>query len=261
MDQMRTIAIMNNKGGVGKSSLTVNLADILVRDYGKKVAIADCDGQRNATRFYLPMLNYRTEITVKDVLAGDGEMVWSDNFQAVRDGLLLLPGTPDLYELDISVVLTGEKPEFHKMAIKHLREAMEEDGEIDFFFLDLPPGFTLTSCAALVAADEVIIPVLMDGFNFDGVETMAVQLLSMRKANPLMRIAGAVINQWHNAEHVLAGERLLRSMDIPVFNTVIRRTDKMPETTFERKPIVEYSPRSAAAQDIRKLALELLEEV
>lgn len=252
---------MNNKGGVGKTSLTVNLADFLVREHGKRVAVADCDGQRNATRFYMPMLNYRREITTLDVLTGHGELVWSDNFQTVRDGLYLLPGTPDLYELDISVVLTGEKPAIHKRAFSDLRDAMAASGEIDYFLLDLPPGFTLTSCTALLAADEVIIPVVVDGFNFDGVETMAVQLNSMKKANRFMRISGAVINQWHNAEYVKAGERLLRSMDIPVFSTVIRRTDKMPETTFERKPIAEHSPRSAATRDFRRFVQELLGEV
>ena len=82
----------------------------------------------------------------------------------------------------------------------------------------------------------------------------------MRKANADIRITGVLINQWHNADVVHQGEKLVRSLGVSVFGTVIRRTDKVPESTFDRTPIVRYSPRSAASQDYRNWVAEYLGE-
>ena len=87
---------------------------------------------------------------------------------------------------------------------------------------------------------------------------MKAQLESLQRAAP--RIAGALVLQWRNSEVARQGEELLREMDIPVFQTVIRRTEKVPESTFERQPIVLYSPGSAAAQDYRRWVREYLGE-
>lgn len=258
---MKTIAIMNNKGGVGKTVTTINLADTLVRA-GMRCTICDIDGQRNLTRFFFPDLDLTRVITAKDLLLGDGEPLWSDNLMEVREGLLVLPGTPDLYTLDVAGILgiQQDKP-IRKRAFLDLRDAMEEDGEMDFLLFDCPPGFTSASCAALAACDEVVIPMVVDGFNFDGISDMSAQITSMRMANAGIRIRGVLINQWRNAEVVHQGETLLRSLGVPVFDTVIRRTEKVPESTIARTPLAEYSPGSSAARDYRKWVRELLEEV
>ena len=90
---MRTIAIMNNKGGVGKTVTAINLADILVRDYKKRVLLSDCDGQCNLTDFFFPALD--EGLSVAEVLTGTCEPLWSDNIMPIRDGLDLLPGSED----------------------------------------------------------------------------------------------------------------------------------------------------------------------
>ena len=83
---MRTIAIMNNKGGVGKTVTAINLADILVRDYRQRVILVDCDGQMNLSKFFFPELDPETEYTMVSLLEGDGEALWSDNLlQVSRD--------------------------------------------------------------------------------------------------------------------------------------------------------------------------------
>lgn len=113
---------------------------------------------------------------------------------------------------------------------------------------------------ALTAAQEVVIPMLVDGFSAWGVRDMADQLASLRRANDAIRVAGVLITQWHSADVVRQGEALIRSLDVPVFRTVIRRTDKVPESTFMRQPIADYSSRSAAAQDYRAWVKEYLGE-
>lgn len=252
---MKTIAIMNNKGGVGKTVTAINLADILVRDYHKRVVLADCDGQMNLTRFFLPEFDPEFGCNVSAVLTGDVEPYWLENLEPVRSGLELLPGSTVLYDLDLLAIRDG-LGDTH--ALRSFRDAMAEDGEVDYFILDCPPGYTLASVSALLAADEVVVPVGIDGFSFWGMTDMKAQLESLQRAAP--RIAGALVLQWRNSEVSRQGEALLRELDIPVFQTVIRRTDKVPESTFERQPIVLYSPGSAAAQDYRRWVREYLGE-
>lgn len=87
---MKTIAIMNNKGGVGKTVTAINLADILVADYKQRVVLVDCDGQANLTRFFLPGADKLELTTTADVLRGDCEPLWSDNLVPIRPGLDVL---------------------------------------------------------------------------------------------------------------------------------------------------------------------------
>lgn len=253
---MKTIAIMNNKGGVGKTVTAINLADILVRDYHKRVVLADCDGQMNLTRFFFPHFDPEDGGTVAEVLTGTHEPYWRENLALAEEGLEVLPGSSALYDLDLLAVRDGLGD---TGALRRFRDAMADDGETDYFIFDCPPGYTLSSVSALLAADEVVVPVGIDGFSFWGMADMAAQLESLQRAAP--RIAGVLVLQWRNSEVARQGEELLRrDMEIPVFRTVIRRTDKVPESTFERKPIVRYSPGSAAAQDYRKWVKEYLGE-
>ena len=258
---MRTIAIMNNKGGVGKTVTAVNLADILVRQHGKRVVLVDCDGQRNATRFLFPGCTDE-DLTVAELLIGQGEQFWEDNLVSVLPGLDLLPGSPGLYTLDVQAVMDDDTTPFtiNTRALLDFRHAVEEDGEVDFLIFDCPPGFTTSSCAALLACDEVIIPAVLDGFSFDGITQMNTQMHLIRRIQKGAKVAGVLINQWHRAEYVAQAEKLLRSMNVPVFGTVIRRTDKVPESTFVREPLSLYSPTSAAGRDFRDWVMELLGE-
>lgn len=252
---MRSIAIMNNKGGVGKTVTAINLADILVRQYGQRVVLVDCDGQANLTRFYLPEFDPAYSITVADVLAGDHEPVWCDNLTPVTSGLELLPGSSALYDMDLRTIRDGLGDPY---TLQLFAAAAEDDGETDFMIFDCPPGYTLASVSALLAADEAVIPMLVDGFSFGGMMDMREQLKSLQEAGP--RVAGVLITQWRNTPVVREGENALRLMDVPVFQTVIRRTDKVPESTIAREPLAVYSPKSAAGMDYRAWVRELMGE-
>lgn len=254
---MRTIAIMNLKGGVGKTVTALTLAAVL-RRAGKTSVIVDCDGQMSLTRFYFPDLDPDNTATVADVLLGDSEPVWSDSTIPV-DGegkVQLLPGSSSLYALDVKALRSS----IHSIhSLRDFRDAAAQDG-VEYMIFDCPPGFTAASCAALMAADEVVIPMVVDGFSVWGVSDMIAQVSSMRQANTAIKIAGVLICQWHNSEVVRQGEALLRGLSLPVFTTVIRRTEKVPESTFLRQPVHDYSPRSAAAQDYRAWVWEYLRE-
>ena len=254
---MKTIAIMNNKGGVGKTVTAINLADILHRA-GKRVVLVDCDGQMNLTRFYTPEYDALLNASVADVLTGNNEPVWSDNLLPIKPNLSILPGSSVLYELDLRAIRDGVS---EIMGLKHFCEAARDDGETDYIIFDCPPGFTLASVAALMAADDVVIPMTLDGFSFSGMQDMQLQIANLRRAKCGTKIAGILITQWHNSPVVVEAEKLLRSLNVKVFEQTIRRTDKVAESTFDRTPVVEYSPNSAAARDYRFWAAELLEVI
>ena len=254
---MQTIAIMNNKGGVGKTVTAINLADILVADYKQRVVLVDCDGQANLTRFFLPGADKLELTTTADVLRSDCEPLWSDNLVPIRPGLDLLPSSSDLYELDLQAIKDGvSAPE----RLRHFAEAADADGEVDWMIFDCPPGYTLASVAALLSVREVMIPALADKFSLDGVFAVTAQLRGLSAACPGLR-SRVLLTQTRSAEVVGECEKLLRSQRVPLYRTKIRRTDKVPESTVTLSPMREYSPRSSAAVDYRCLAGELMEEV
>lgn len=252
---MKTIAIMNNKGGVGKTVTAVNLADILAREYGKRVVLVDCDGQMNLTRFFLPEFAPDIAPTVADLLSGQALPDWRGTLTPLEAGLALLPGSSALYDLDLQAIQRGNS---RLTALRTFCQEAEVDNRVDYIIFDCPPGFTSASVAALLASDEVVLPMLLDGFSFAGMMDMWEQLRTLRQERSGLTIAGILLNQWHNSEVVRQGEELARSMEAPVFRTVIRRTDKVPESTFDRRPIVRYSPGSAAAHDYRAWVREYL---
>ena len=232
--EMTTIAIMNLKGGVGKTVTAINLADVLAAA-GKRTLLVDCDG-----------------------LTGSCEPCWDDNIQEISDKVWLLPGSSGLYRMDVAAVRGGSAG--WQKAMRDYRDAVAEDGEVDYLVFDCPPGFTCASIAALMAADDVVIPMLVDGFSLWGVTDLAAQINGIKSANPRVRVSGVLITQWHRCDAVQQGEALLRSLGLPVFRTVIRRTDKIPESTFDRAPIRDYSPRSAASLDYQAWVEEYLHE-
>ena len=255
---MRTIAIMNNKGGVGKTVTAINLADILVHDYGQRVVLVDCDGQMDLTDQLLHDLDDDMP-TLADLMQGMANSIWSENLQEVRPGLRILPGDEALYDLDLSNLKEGADA-FQANALEDIRDCAIEDNDTDFLIFDCPPGFTTASTAALYAAEEVILPLKIDGFSMKGMQRLQSQVRRLYRHGHNIRIAGVLITEWRNTEVVRHGEQLLRSLNIPVFRQTIRRTEKMPEATLDRAAIREYSPGSAASQDYRAWVKELLGE-
>ena len=243
---MRTIAIMNNKGGVGKTVTAINLADILVRDYRQRVILVDCDGQMNLTRFYMPELDPETEYTMVSLLEGDGEPLWSDNLLQVSRDLWLIPGSPDLYTEDLEAVMDGQDQAKTRRVADLVDVVREDDG------------------AALLASDEVVIPMELDGFSVSGTITMQQQLALLRRSGLRVPRASVLINRWRATEFVREVESQLRSMTktgLLVYEQVIRKSEKVPESTVTGSPLAVYSPRSAAGVDFRRWVREFLEEV
>lgn len=253
---MRTIAIMNNKGGVGKTVTAINLADILVNEYHKRVVLVDCDGQKNLTDFYaLPGYDEDTCYNTVSLLLGDGEPLWSDNLTPISLRLDIIPASTDLYGLDMENHRDGGH---EPRRIRDFVEAARADGEVDFFIFDCPPGFTVASVGALLASDEVIVPLTVDGFALNGLDAILRNLRTIRQTGAHQ--PKVLITRHNRTRAVKYGEQMLRGTGIPVFETVIPQNASIAASTLTRpgQPLSEYAPHSKGYAAYRALAAELL---
>lgn len=250
---MKTICIMNLKGGVGKTVTAGNFADVLAADHGRRALLIDADHQGNTSRFFRAD---QEAATLRDILAGDSEPYWPESVQRTGyEGLDIIPADMSLAELDAA-------PERDPEAVWRLLGFLEEvdlDDAYDYVIIDMPPAFSLAARAALAAADEVIVPIKLDAFSVDGMAELLRQINAMRKVNERLTLAGVLVTMWRNIDVVNQAEKVLRSGSFPVFRTVIRQTDRVDESTFQRQPLRVYSPRSAACVDYRALVQEYLE--
>lgn len=249
---------MNNKGGVGKTVTAINLADILVRDHGRRVLLVDCDGQRNLTDFHLlPHYSDGDHPGTAELLTDSGARPWTDFVTGLSrfPGLSLVPASSDLYDLDLASAQSGG---LDPLRLQKFADEVEADGCFDFLIFDCPPGFTLSSVAALLAAKEVIIPLTVDGFSIRGLETMRKQLQRVRTGGG--RQSTILITQWARSSAVQAGETLLRQSGLPVFKTSIPRNVAVTGSTMTvpGEPLADFMPRCKSLSAYRALAGEVL---
>ena len=270
---MRTTAVINLKGGVGKTTTVINMAAILA-ERDKRVLVIDGDPQANLTQFY----GYKDpEKTVSCTLAqllnldAEGRSDWCEDyiFATGVPGVELLPASLDLINADFastqrpgSVSVKAISDLLYNLSVDAWNEAGVPDHAVDAFdhvLIDCPPSFTAASVAALYAADDVIIPVEADLFSITGLTTLMAQIDSIRRFKPTIRVAGALITKWHNTAACIQGECALRASAVPVFRQAIRRSDKVTESIFAGQALQAYSPQSAAGRDYRAFVDEFLE--
>lgn len=251
---MKVISVMNRKGGVGKTTTVTNMAALLATEHNLSVTVIDADGQANASTFF--GADMRAPGLADWFTEPQSEELICDLLQPTPiSGVTVIHASDALDDLDIS----GGSAR-HIGRIGALIQAMQ-DLMIppDIVLIDCPPSFSVACCAALTASEDVIVPVKPDGYVFSGVAELTRQIERLQKVNPLVRIAGALITFWHNSEAVRAGEAALReSGELPVFQTVIRRTDKVDESTYARQTLDTWSPYSSAGRDYRAFVTEYM---
>lgn len=253
---MRTIAIVNRKGGVGKTTTTVNLAYVLATVHRLRVLLVDADAQANATQILLPRGEYAG---LGAILRGTA-ICWDELVEHTDvAGLDVLPAAEDLWALDLEAA-GGDLGRCCR-ALRDMREALEEDDAYDMVVMDCPPNLSVACISAILASDAIIIPVLSDACSATGVAGLVEQIASLRSLRPDLRVAGVLINQWHRSPVVEDSAAYLREEgQIPVYDTVIRRTDKVPESSWARMAVPAWSPWCSAARDYRAWTAELLEK-
>ena len=253
---MRTIAVLNLKGGVAKTTTVINLADQLA-DAGKRVLVVDADSQCNTSDFFgaedIDGSLY-TILThcVSDI---DGRFVCCIN--EISDNLNVVPATSRLMELDLTAISSGS---VHPASLRKFLLMLDETEETpyDFCLIDCPPGFTASCSAALLAADEVLIPSTLDAFSLAGMANLAAQIGTMRKINSRLRLLGVLPTMVTGMDHANDALQQLREAGMPVVLPVVPRSDKVNGMTWEREPLRAYSPRSGPGRAYRIIAERLM---
>ena len=251
---MRFIAIMNVKGGVGKTMTACNMAHILAETYKQRVLLIDADPQGNATTFFdRPVDGGGLTALLQGIASCYADVVENTEYA----GLDIIGCDSALFDVDLQPDGGICDP---RKALSDLHMALIEDDAYDVVLVDCPPSFTVSAISALAAADGVIVPVKLDAFSVDGMEFLLGQLAAVHRINGRAKLEGVLVTLWHNAPCNVQGEAELRRRGIKVFDTHIRRSDKADESTWFHSPICDYSKYSSTARDYRDFVAEFVKE-
>ncbi len=249
---MRTIAFVNLKGGVGKTTTTVNVAAILATDHRMRVLVVDADSQCNTTEFFGgdPAKGNLAEL-LRSGNYEDG--AWGIQSTRLR-GVDLLAGDESLMDLDLTKV---ELQTAQAGCLRAMCQALDAMQLYDWVLVDCPPAFNAASAAALLAADEVVIPIKLDAFSLRGMANLMRQVANMRQLNNGLRLSGLLPIMWYRSTNILQAEAQLHKAGLPIYPH-IRRTNKADDMTFAQEPLIFSSPKSSACVDYRRFVAELM---
>ncbi|MCZ2340435.1 MAG: AAA family ATPase [Bacteroidales bacterium] len=262
---MRRIAIINQKGGVGKTTTTVNLAAALAKT-GSRVCVVDLDPQAHATT-HLGIEPNGTDPSIYDVLVANKPLAAVR--RAVSENLTLIPADINLAAAEVELAgIVGREV--------ILREAFATDtNDVDFLLMDCGPSLGVLTLNALATCDEVFIPLQPHFFALHGLsKLLETTALVARRINPRLKVTGVVVCLYDAgtklAQEVVGDLRTFlersRGANVPwrdarVFDTRIRRNIKLAECPSFGKPIFDYAPTSAGATDYAALANEVIGRV
>jgi len=245
------IAVTNQKGGVGKTTTTINIAYNLAKE-GKRVLLVDLDPQGNATS---GLGVSKSSTTTRDVLTGKVELSIAIT-PSDYENLSVLPTDAQLATLETEIATAKDR------AIK-LKQILA-DVPYDVVLIDCPPSLGLLTVNALTAATSVIIPVQTEYYALEGLGQLLETMKLVRQAlNPRLAILGVVMTM-HNARTTLSAqveEQLKKHFKGRLFETVIPRNIRVAEAPSYGKPVGEYDKWSKGARAYKLLTKEVMERL
>jgi chromosome partitioning protein len=254
----RIISIVNQKGGVGKTTTAINLGAALA-DEGFNVLLVDLDPQGNASTG-LGIDATDREVTPYDLLLEDADL--RDVIRPTNvDGLVIAPATTDLSSADIQM-MSIEKRSF--LLHDALRQPAIDAFMLDFVLIDCPPSLSLLTVNAMVASHSVLIPLQSEFFALEGLSQLMLTVREVRQtANPDLRIEGVLLTMYDRrnnlSQQVEADAR--KTLGELVFKTVVPRNVRVSEAPSFAMPVISYDPGSKGSQAYRALAQELVEKL
>ena len=249
----KSIAIFNQKGGVGKTTTNINLATCLALK-GKKVLIVDIDPQGNTTSG-MGISKKHLEYTLYTVLLDD---------QLDPREAIISTGIPDLWILPASVELAGAEIELVELEGREHRLksalAMIKD-DYDYIFIDCPPSLGLLTINSLTAVDSVLIPIQCEFYALEGVSQLMSTIELVRKnLNPDLSVQGVILSMFDGRTNlsIQVVEEVKKYFEEKVYATVIPRNVKLAEAPGFGLPITHYDPTSRGAEAYLEFADEFL---
>lgn len=242
-----TVAVINQKGGTGKTTTTINLGSALSK-LGKRVLLLDLDPQAN--------LSYSLAVTEPTATLADA-FLGNATLQEVlveKDGLWIAPGSNELVDIEISLVSQPEREKFLQSMLKDLKG-------FDYVLIDCPPSLSVLTLNALTASNEVLIPLQMEVLTLQGLDQIMNTVEKIKKAfNPKLKIKGIVVVMFDMrrklSQEVL--EYLQQNVKEHIFKQTIRLNVKLAEAPSFGRSIMEYDASSNGARDYMALAQEFI---
>ena len=248
----RIIAIANQKGGVGKTTTSINLSACLA-EAGKKVLTIDIDPQGNTTSGLGVDKNDELN-TVYGLLIGECE-IEDAIMKNIYDNLDLIPSNVDLAGAEIDLIGIDNREYVLKKHIEKIRD------DYDFIIIDCPPSLTMLTVNAMTTADSVLVPIQCEFYALEGLSQLihTINLVSER-LNPDLYIEGVVFTMYDARTNLSLQvvENVKSNLNQNIYKSIIPRNIKLAEAPSHGMPINHYDPKSTGAIAYKELALEVL---
>lgn len=251
----KIIAVANQKGGVGKTTTTINLGAALA-EIGRHVLLVDLDPQGNASTG-LGIGQEDRDVTTYDLLAGEATL--EDAIQASSiPNLAIIPATTDLSSADIELI-SNEKRSF--LLHDALRQIDIDRYAFDYILIDCPPSLNILTVNAMVAANSVVVPLQSEFFALEGLSQLMLTIRDVRQtANPDLRIEGVALTMYDSRNNLSQQVEMdaRENLGELVFKTVIPRNVRLSEAPSFALPVLQYDSQSKGSQAYRALAKEII---
>jgi len=248
----KTIAITNQKGGVGKTTTAVNLSSWLSL-LGQKVLLIDIDPQGNASSG-VGINKNELEFCIYDVLI-NGKKIDEIKKRTVVEGLNILPSTVDLAGAEIEMVSMNKRELILKKAINEVKE------DYNYIIIDCPPSLGLLTLNALSAADSVLITIQCEYYALEGLgQLMNTVKLVQQHLNTQLSLEGVLLTMFDGRTNlsIQVVDEVKKYFKNKVYRNIIPRNVRLSEAPSHGKPVMLYDPRSRGAEVYQELAKEVL---
>ena len=250
----RTIAIANQKGGVGKTTTAINLSACLA-EKGKKVLAVDMDPQGNMTRG-LGVDKDSVENTIYNLIIGEAKME-EVLIKNVLENLDIIPTNIDLSGAEIELLDVEEKEYIVRNEINKIKD------NYDFIIIDCPPSLSMLTINAMTTADSVLVPIQCEYYALEGLSQLIHTVKLVRdRLNPKLTIEGVVFTMYDARTNLSLQvvENVKDNLEQTIYKTIIPRNIRLAEAPSYGIPINKYDPKSAGAESYLRLADEVIDK-